>query len=149
MSTAPPDAFSNKHVETDRLLRRIGRTAIIVCVAMAAVAFALSGSPLRSACAVLGGGLIASVSYLAIQSGVSAFVDRLIVSEALPRRPALRWAVTKLTVRYALLGFGAYVMIARLRLPPLGLLAGASSIVAAVAVEAVRLLIMKDPSPRT
>jgi len=40
-------------------------------------------------------------------------------------------------------------MIARLRLSPLGLLAGASSIVAAVAVEAVRLLIMKDPSPRT
>jgi hypothetical protein len=40
-------------------------------------------------------------------------------------------------------------MIARLRLPPLGLLAGASSIVAAVAVEAVRLLIMKDSSPRT
>jgi len=40
-------------------------------------------------------------------------------------------------------------MIARLRLPPLGLLAGASSIVAAVTVEAVRLFILKDSSPRT
>ena len=87
-------------------------------------------------------------SYLAIQSGVTAFVDQLIVSDVPPRRPALRWTVMKLTLRYALLGFGAYVMIARLRLPPLGLLAGASSIVAAVAVEAVRLL-MKDSSPRT
>ena len=136
-------------MDPDRLLRRIGRTAVIVCASMAVVAFAVSSSPLRSAFAVIGGGLIAGVSYLAIQSGVSAFVDRLIVSDAAPRRPALRWAVTKLTVRYALLGFGAYVMIARLRLSPLGLLAGASSIVAAVAVEAVRLLIMKDPSPRT
>jgi hypothetical protein len=136
-------------VETDLLLRRIGRTAVIVCACMAAAALALSSSPLRSAFAVIGGGLIAGVSYLAIQSGVSALVDRLVVSAAPPRRPALRWAATKLTVRYALLGFGAYVMIARLRLPPLGLLAGASSIVAAVAVEAVRLLITKDPSPRT
>ena len=136
-------------MEPDPLLRRIGRTAILVCAAMAAVALVLSPSPFRSALAVLGGGLIAAVSYLAIQSGVSTLVDRVIASAAPPRRPALRWAVTKLTLRYALLGFGAYVMIARLRLPPLGLLAGASSIVAAVAVEAVRLLIMKDSSPRT
>jgi hypothetical protein len=135
-------------VEPDPLLRRIGRTSIIVCASMAAVALVLSPSPLRSALAVIGGGLIAGVSYLAIQSGVSGLVDRVIVSSTPPRRPALRWAVTKLTLRYALLGFGAYVMIARLRVPPLGLLAGASSIVAAVAVEAVRLL-MKDSSPRT
>ena len=136
-------------MEPDPLLRRIGRTAIIVCAFMTAVAWVLSPFPFRSALAVLGGGLIAAVSYLAIQSGVSTLVDRVIVSATPPRRPALHWAVTKLTLRYALLGFGAYVMIARLRLPPLGLLAGASSIVAAVAVEAVRLLIMKDSSPRT
>jgi hypothetical protein len=36
-------------------------------------------------------------------------------------------------------------MIARLRLPPLGLLAGASSVVAAVSVEAVRFLLTKKP----
>lgn len=136
-------------MEADPLLRRVGRTAVIVCALMTAIALAVSSSPLRSAFAVIGGGLIAAVSYLAIQSGVVALVDRLVASDAPPRRPALRWTVTKLTLRYALLGFGAYVMIARLRLPPLGLLAGASSIVAAVAVEAVRLLIMKDPSPRT
>ena len=60
-----------------------------------------------------------------------------------PRRgPVLTGA--KVAGRYALLGFLAYVMIARLRLPPLGLLAGASSIVAAVAVEAVRLLMKKS-----
>jgi hypothetical protein len=136
-------------VEADPLLRRIGRTAMLLCAAMAVVALAVSRPHLMSALAVVGGGLIAGGSYLAIQSGVSALVDHLTRSATPPRRLALRWTVFKLTGRYALLGFMAYVMIARLRLPPLGLLAGASSIVAAVAVEAARLLIMKDSSPRT
>ena len=136
-------------MEADPLLRRVGRTAVIVCVLMVALALMFSSTRVRSALAVIGGGLIAGTSYLAIQSGVSAFVERLVASDAPPRRPALRWAVTKLTLRYALLGFGAYVMIARLRLPPLGLLAGASSIVTAVAVEAVRFLFKKDLASRT
>jgi hypothetical protein len=46
--------------------------------------------------------------------------------------------------RYALLALLAYVMIARLRLHPLGLLAGASSVVAAAGVEALRLLMKKS-----
>src|SRR3954471_15972356 len=104
---------------------------------MAVVSFLLSSSHLRSALAVIGGGLIAASSYVAIQSGVTALVDAVVVTGGPPRHPARRWAVMKLAVRYALLGFGAYVMIARLRLPPLGLLAGASSIVAAVAGEAL------------
>jgi hypothetical protein len=58
---------------------------------------------------------------------------------------ARRRSVLSLVGRYALLGFMAYVMIARLRLHPLGLLAGASSIVAAVTVEAVRLFFFKKP----
>jgi hypothetical protein len=135
-------------VESDPSLRRIGRTAVFVCAGMAVAAFLLSPSHVRAALAVIGGGLIAAASYVAIQSGVSALVDRVIVTGSPPRRTALRWAVMRLTGRYALLGFGAYVMIARLRLSPLGLLAGASSIVAAVAVEAVRVLITKDSSPR-
>ena len=56
------------------------------------------------------------------------------------RRPR---TVLQLAGRYALLALIAYVMIARLRLHPLGLLAGASSVVAAVTVEAVRLLVKK------
>jgi hypothetical protein len=46
--------------------------------------------------------------------------------------------------RYALLALLAYVMIARLRLHPLGLLAGASSVVAAAAVEAFRQFTKKS-----
>ena len=82
-----------------------------------------------SPAAVLGGGLLAAISFLSIRGGL----DRI----AAPRR--VGFAVLKLAGRYALLGFLAYVMIARLRLPPLGLIAGASSIVAAAGLEAVRL----------
>ena len=68
-----------------------------------------------------------------------------------PRRRATTWrrgggagrALLKVAGRYALLAFLAYVMIARLRLPPLGLMAGASSVVAAAVVEAVRHLLKK------
>lgn len=116
---------------------------------MTVVALIVSRAHVEAAVAVLGGGFLAGASYLAIASGATAFVDRLVAKGAPPRRAGLRWTVMKLTGRYALLGFAAYVMIARLRLPPWGLLAGASSIVAAVAVEAVRLLITKDSSPRT
>jgi hypothetical protein len=136
-------------VEPDPLLRRIGRTALIVCALMTLAALLLSRSPMMSALAVIGGGIIASISYRAIQSGVTALVDRLAGAATARRsRPAVRWVVMKLSARYALLGFAAYVMIARLRLPPLGLLAGASSIVTAVAVEAVRFLIKKDLASR-
>src|SRR5512133_1826797 len=109
----------------------------------------VSPSPLMAAAAVIGGGLIAGASYVSIQSGVTALVDRMTSGPSPPRSQTLRATALKLTGRYALLGLAAYVMIARLRLPPLGLLAGASSIVAAVAVEAVRLLVLKDSSPRT
>lgn len=117
---------------------------------MALAALFLSRSPVMSALAVLGGGLIVGASYRAIQSGVTALVDRIAAPQDAARtRPSLRREVIKLTGRYALLGFGAYVMIGRLRLPPLGLLAGASSIVTAVAVEAARFLFKKDLASRT
>jgi hypothetical protein len=137
-------------VEPDPLLRRIGRTALLVCVLMAVVALLLSRTPLLSALAVLGGGVIVGASYRTIQSSVTALVDRIANPNLPPdARPSMRRVVMKLTGRYALLGFAAYVMIARLRLPPLGLLAGASSIVTAVAVEAVRFLFKKDLASRT
>ena len=46
----------------------------------------------------------------------------------------------KLAGRYALLGLGVYRMIVRLRLHAIGVLIGASSLVAAASFEAVRVL---------
>ena len=57
------------------------------------------------------------------------------------RVQALRFGIAvKLAGRYALLGLWAYVMIVRLRLHAIGVLIGASSLVAAASFEAVRVL---------
>ena len=112
---------------------------------MAVAAFAATGR-VRAPLGVLGGGLLIAVSYWTIGSGVTALVDlaaRPRDGGRPERPPRLAWTVTKVAGRYALLALLAYVMIARLRLHPLGLLAGASSVVAAAAVEALRLLFSK------
>jgi hypothetical protein len=135
-------------VEADPLLRRVGRTAILACLVMTAAALVLSQHPLTSAIAVLGGGLIAATSYLAIQSGVDALAARLVSSRESTPRAALRWTAMKVMGRYALLAFLAYVMIARLRLPPVALLAGVSSVVVAVSIEAIRLIVKRQSTSR-
>ena len=107
------------------MLERLRRNALIACVVMAVVA-----SAARSVwwgVAVAGGGLLIGISFVAISSGTGAL--------SRDRRPAS--ILLKVTGRYALLGFLAYVMIARLRLPPLGLILGASSFAAAAAFETV------------
>ena len=114
----------------DELIARLQRRAALCCLLMAVVASALARS-LWWGAAVVGGGLLIGISFLSISSSVDQITSR--------RR--LAFAVLKLAGRYALLGFLAYVMIARLRLPPLGLLAGVSSIVAAASIEAIRSLV--------
>ena len=98
---------------------------------MAVVGFAAAGW--RGAAAVLGGGLLVEISFLSISGGL----------HDMSGGGRTRRGLLKVVGRYALLGFLAYVMIARLRLPPLGLIAGASSVVAAVGVEGARLLLKK------
>jgi hypothetical protein len=129
---------------SDAVLRRVERTAIVFCGAMAIAALAIArGSP-WPAVAVLAGGILIATSYWSIKSGVSGLIDAMTPrGGGRPRAPRRRIAL-QLAGRYALLGFMAYVMIARLRLHPLGLLAGASSIVAAVTVEAVRVLMKQS-----
>jgi hypothetical protein len=60
------------------------------------------------------------------------------VRPPLPLRARPVMAAVRFAGRYALLGFLAYVMIARLRLHPVGLLGGVTSFVVAVALEARR-----------
>ena len=111
----------------------------MICLLTAAAAAALAGG--RVAAGVLGGGLLIGISFYTIGGGVSAIVAA--ASGGAPSRKTLGRTVLKLAVRYALLGFLAYVMIARLRLHPIGLLVGASSVPAAAFVEAVRLLVKR------
>jgi hypothetical protein len=128
-------------VPGDPLVDRIGRTAIIICLVFAAVALALWG--VRVAAGVLGGGLLIGISFYTLGHGVAALV--LAATGGGTARKAVAGTLLKLVLRYALLGFLAYVMIARLRLHPVGLLAGASSVPAAAFVEAIRLLAKNRP----
>ena len=121
-------------MEADPFLRRLERTAAAVCAAMAILALVIAPGRLEAALGVLGGGLLIWVSYRTIGSGVTTLTS----GRAAPR--GLTWIVLKVVARYALLAFLAYVMIARLRLHPLGLLVGASSVAAAASIEALRLL---------
>lgn len=139
--------------EADPLLKRLERTSLVFCAAAAVVALGVRrGSP-DVAVGVLGGGLLISISYWAIKTSIDG-----LLSAVVPARPSageeeaktggpgganrLRIAgfLLRLAGRYALLGFSAYVMIARLRLHPVGLLIGVSSAVFAATVEAIRAL---------
>jgi hypothetical protein len=136
-------------VESNAFLRRLEATAIVACLAMAGLAMALSWGRPAPALAVLGGGLLIGFSYWTIGSGIGALGTVFTASptatdRAAPPPPSIAWTMTKVVVRYALLALLAYVMIARLRLHPLGLLAGASSVVVAASVEAFRLLLKKS-----
>jgi hypothetical protein len=122
-------------LSTDPFLRRLESTALVVCGAMTVAALALYGW--RPAAAVIGGGVLIGFSYWTIGSSVTALTGGT-------HAPRIGWIVVKVFTRYALLVLLAYVMIARLRLHPLGLLAGASSVVAAASVEAGRLLLKKS-----
>jgi hypothetical protein len=134
-------------VEPDPLLRRLERTAFAACVVMAGVALALARGRPGPALGVVGGWLLIEVAYRSIHGGVTAMVGGFTGAEAAAdpaaRRRVLALAVARIAGRYALLALLAYVMIARLRLHPVGLMAGASSAVAAAAVEAVRFLAKK------
>lgn len=125
----------------DPSFRRLGRTAVLLCALMTLAALSISGVP--AAAAVVGGGVLIGVSYFALRSGTGALVDLVSGQAGEDRVRVVRATMVRLVGRYALLGFLAYVMIARLRLHPLGLLAGASSVAAAAFVEAVRLLTKK------
>ena len=79
------------------------------------------------------------ISYRGIKGGIDAMADAA-AGERSRVRTGAKTAIglVKFFTRYAILAVAAYVIMARLRLPPLAVFAGASSLVVAVAVEAVR-----------
>ena len=145
-------------MEADLILRRVGRTAVLICAALIVAALILARGRLLPGLAVAAGGLLSLVSYRLILASAVGLADSRAAGQDReeapatgaadaaqpgPRSPVL--AAAGVAGRYALLALLAYVMIARLRLPPLGLLAGASSVVAAVSLEAIRFLSKKTP----
>ena len=117
--------------ETDDALRRLERDSIIACAALAMAAGVLTRR-VDPALGVIGGGALAAVSYQGIKAGIS------VLSGQTGRRGTIAVGLVKFFTRYAILAVGAYVIMARLRLPPVAVIAGASSFVIAVMYEALR-----------
>ena len=121
--------------ETDPALRRIERSSLIACAALA-VAAGIITQRLDAPLGVLGGGALVAISYRGIKAGISVAIDAGGASAGGSRKVAI--GLVKFFTRYAILAFAAYVIMARLRLPPVAVFAGASSLVIAVMVEALR-----------
>jgi hypothetical protein len=119
-------------VTVEHALARVARNAIVVSAVFAAVALVTGG--LDAALGVVGGAALTLMSFLLLKRGTAGLAD-----PASPPVPKAR-AAAAILVRYALLAFAAYVMIARLHLHPIGLLVGASSIVTAIALEAAAVV---------
>jgi small neutral amino acid transporter SnatA (MarC family) len=146
-----------------QLLRRLERGALVWCALAAVGVLALAPSRTDVLLGIAGGGILAIVSFYAIRGSVDAAV-RAFAPAAASRPPAEASSdgpgpepmaaptrtgpqpagtaslVVKMAGRYALLALLAYVMIARLRLHPLGLLLGMTALAASATAEAVRSL---------
>ncbi len=119
------------------MLRRFERNQVFTCALMAVAAALFLRFDV--AAGVVGGGLLMAIGYGAIKSAADMLVPR---GGAVPGRGANRqraWTMAKFLGRYALLALGAYVMLVRLRMHPVGLLLGVSSPVLAAVVELVRM----------
>ena len=134
--------------EADPFIRRLERDAVIWAALATVAALVIRPDQPALAAGVAGGGVLALTSLWAIRSSVDALLSRLAPStvpaptdgsEDGPARAGAGIAV-KVAGRYALLALGGYVMIVRLRLHAIGVLIGASSLVAAASFEAVRVL---------
>jgi hypothetical protein len=110
----------------------IGRLTAVVCVGLAIGAALAWPDEWRVAAGVLGGGLLV---------GISAWAIRGVVDGVLGRgggRPAHAAVLVKFFTRHAILAVAAYGMMARLRLDPVAMLAGVSSLVIAAGVAALQ-----------
>jgi hypothetical protein len=138
------------------LLRRLERGALVWCVLAVVVVLVAAPSRTDVMLGVAGGGLLAVTSFYAIRGSVDAAL-RAFGQPARPEAagpsnvpgppdappqhpPRVGSVLVKAAGRYALLALLAYVMIARLRLHPLGLLLGMTALAVSATAEAVRSL---------
>ena len=117
------------------MIERVGRDATIICFVMIALA-ALWRRDLATPLGVAAGGLLIAVAFWAIQGTVDGLIRARSGGETAPKKAGFQ--LVKFFTRYAMLTFAAYVMMMRLRVDPVAMLMGVSSLGAAAAVEAVR-----------
>ena len=123
---------------SDAALHRIERHSLTVCAALAVVA-GIATRGVDAPLGVVGGGALVAISYRGIKGGLTALIaagEGGASGAGGAKKVAI--GLVKFFTRYAILALAAYVIMARLRLPPVAVFAGASSFVIAVVVEALR-----------
>jgi cyanate permease len=119
------------------MIARIARDMVVTCALFALLA-ALWFRNWPAPAGVIGGGLLMGLSFWAIQGSIGVWVGRRSGSET-GKKPA-RFHLVKFFTRHVMLALAAYGMMVRLRLDPVAMLVGVTSLGVAVAVEAVRSL---------
>jgi hypothetical protein len=89
----------------------------------------------RMALGVLGGLVLAGISYWGIRSGVDGLLR---VAPEIGSRRTRSAALVKFFTRFAILGVAAYGMMARLRLDPIGMLIGVSALALVACMKEMR-----------
>jgi hypothetical protein len=124
--------------DSDPWLRRLEIEAVVACMAMAFVGLVVSGGRPAGALSVLAGGALIGFVY----ESVKRATDHAMRRGESEREGALQrgWRLVKFFTRYGILAVAAYLVVVRLRLHVAGVLAGASSFVLAVLIEAGRVV---------
>ena len=117
------------------MIGRIARDTAIACVLMMTVA-AFWQRNFAAPAGVAAGGLLIAIAFWAVQGTVDALIRSRSEGETPRKRPGFQ--LVKFFTRHVMLGLAAYVMMMRLRVDPVAMLMGVSSLGAAAAVEAVR-----------
>jgi hypothetical protein len=110
-----------------------GRRLLTVCSVLVLGALALDPNRPRIALGVLGGGVLAGLSYWGIRGGVDALVSASTPGESGHGRAGA--ALVKFFTRHAILAVAAYGMMARLHLDPIGMLIGVSALAVAAGAD--------------
>jgi hypothetical protein len=110
----------------------LARTTAVVCGLLTVLSAIVWPGRWRVPGGVLGGGALVGLSAWAIRGAVDGWL-----SDG-GGRPGGAWLLVKFFTRHGILALAAYGMMVRLHLDPMGLLAGVSSLVVAVGVEALR-----------
>lgn len=136
------------------MIARLQRDTVITVLALAVLLFLWRPRAPALALGVIGGGVLAALSYWAIRGAVASMTSGvpgggpngagvITAEEGETRefRPVSRlFALVKFFTRHAILALVAYGMMARLRLDPIGMLIGVSAPVVAAALESLRYL---------
>lgn len=115
---------------------RFVRATALACVGLAGLAFLWRPHRPEVPLGVLGGGVLAGLSYWALASLVNQVTERTETGEI--RRVSWVVALVKFFTRHVILAVTAYGMMIRLHLDPVGMLVGVTSAIFAAAFEARR-----------